>query len=85
MTAAPHTPTKVVFPPGVLEDMEMNMSPDDLQSFMNEVARMAASGELETSAVDLDMETLETEDPELYFLIRDAEKNLALTPSPTLQ
>lgn len=85
MTAVTHTPIKVVFPPGVLEDMEASMSPEDLQSFMDEVSKMAASGELTANSVDVDMDALEEDDPELFNAIVDAERRVRSELRPTLQ
>lgn len=57
---------RVVIPPEVLEQMERDIPPDELQSLLDEFQRMADSGELFENSQELDMEALQRDDPELY-------------------
>lgn len=59
------TPT-IKFAPGVLEQLETEMDPEELQSFLNELQEMALNGDIIEHAEVVDMDKLAIEDPELY-------------------
>lgn len=79
-------PLKIKFAPGVLEQLEEQLSPEDLQEFMDELKQLADSGELETRSTPVDMLQLQREDPELHQeLQKKFESVVEEQPRPTLQ
>lgn len=56
----------VEFAPGVLEDLEENMDPAELQELMDMIAEKLKDGSFFTDAEPVDMDKLFEEDPELY-------------------
>jgi hypothetical protein len=60
---------KIEFAPGVLEQMEQEMGPEELQEFMNMLKEKIEDGTFLTDATPVDMEELEVEDPEAYAQI----------------
>lgn len=73
---------RIEFAPGVLEQLEREMTPAELQTFMNEIKEQIASGAFFTEAEEVDMDELEEEDPEAYASIVAALEND--TPPRTL-
>lgn len=62
----------VTFAPGVLEDLEAQMSPEELQKFLDALTELQETGEIEKlyeAGDTVDMQKLEKEDPELYKTI----------------
>lgn len=57
---------KVVIPPEVLEQLEQQTSPEELQEFISALQQMADSGELFEAAEPVDFSSLAEDDPELY-------------------
>lgn len=55
---------KVVFAPGSLEQMEAEMSPQEMQEIMDAIHEMIANGFEGSTPVDMD--ALERDDPEAY-------------------
>ena len=65
-----NTPKKIIFMPGVLEDMEEHFTTEELQELLNSLKTAVEDGSLldESEAVDLD--AIELEDPELFLLLK---------------
>lgn len=57
---------KVEFAPGVLEQLEGEMSLEDLQEFMDEIKSRIQDGSFFDESTLVDMDALREEDPELY-------------------
>lgn len=62
-------PLTVKFAPGVLEQLEKDLSPEEMQAFMNELSEMAATGDMTANSQEVDMQALKEEDPELYEIL----------------
>lgn len=60
------TKLKVVVPPDVLEQLERDFEPQELQDLLNQIQQMADSGALLTESTPLDPHELEDDDPEMY-------------------
>jgi len=63
------TKLKVVFAPGVLEQLEETMSPEDLQELLNQIQTKAEDGTLLEDSVAVDLDKLREEDPLEYELL----------------
>lgn len=85
MTLEVRKPTKIVFAPGTLEMMESESTPEELQAYLDKVKQLFDSGELEAMSEPLDMDDLETSDPELFHALMSRVESLATTIRPTLQ
>lgn len=66
------TPFKVVVPPEVLAQMEQTIPADELQTLLNEVQRLAESGELFEQSEPVDLDELQRTDPEEYAALMQA-------------
>jgi hypothetical protein len=66
---------RVEFAPGVLEELEKSMSPEELQSMMDEIKGKIADGSFFTEATEIDMDRLAEEDPELFAILEELENN----------
>lgn len=59
----------VKFAPGVIEQMEAEMSPEELQEFMDAIAKLTETGQMNEvfdRGEPVDMEKIRKEDPELF-------------------
>lgn len=63
---------KIEFAPGVLEQLEADMNPQELQEFMDMLKAKIADGSFFDEATEVDMELLEEEEPDVYGSIVDA-------------
>lgn len=76
-------PLKVVFAPGVLEQMERDFTPEELQEALDEIAKLAQNPE---QGEPVDMIALMQEDPDLYRqLVEQLEAVDEDFDKPTLQ
>ena len=77
---------KVTFAPGVLEQLEQDLTPDDLQELMDELSKSIEDGSFFDESRMVDLNELIESDPELYQELMDsldeieAQKNI---PPPT--
>lgn len=79
-------PKKIEFAPGVLEQMEKDFTPDELQEVMDELKRMMQPEYVDTNSVAVDMKQLMREDPDTYRAIQEALERVDEADSPpTLQ
>lgn len=85
MTLEVRKPTKIVFAPGTLEMLEQDKSPEELQAYLDQVKALFDSGELFEMSEPLDMDDLETSDPELFHALMGRVEELQTTVRPTLQ
>jgi hypothetical protein len=69
MTDNKTAPIQIIIPPAVLADMEQNMSPEDVQLFLDELKVAVESGSFLEDSVPLDLDTVQIDDPELYAQI----------------
>lgn len=60
---------KVVFGPGVLEQMERDMDPEELQAVLDEIKELVEGGTFFDMAQEMDAEELKESDPDLYNLL----------------
>lgn len=60
---------KIVIPPEVLAHMEQTMSPSDLQNMLDQFQEMAQDGTLLDHSEAVDLNTLQSDDPELHALL----------------
>lgn len=79
---------KVEFAPGCLEQLEAEMSSEELQELMDGISAAIADGSFFADAVEVNMDELAETDPELYeklqsFDDQDSE-NTILANKPTL-
>ena len=58
---------KVVFAPGVLEQMERDIDPEELQEILDEIAASIENGTLLDDSRPVDLDELLLTDPDLYF------------------
>ena len=63
---------KIEFAPGVLEQMEADLTPEELQDFMNMLKAKIEDGSFFEEATEVDMEMLEEADPDTFNKIVDA-------------
>jgi hypothetical protein len=59
-------PLKIVFAPGCLEQMEQEMTFEDLQQFMDELRQKLENGTFFEEEHPLDLDQLKVEDPEMH-------------------
>lgn len=78
-------PKKIVFAPGVLEQMEKDFDPAELQEAMDEIRKLADEEYLVANSVTVDMTQLMREDPNLYAALTRAVEESDLSDGPTLQ
>ena len=64
-------PVKIVFAPGCLEQLEHDMSPEDLQELMNDIGTALADGSLFSKSAEVNLDELQESDPELYAKLMD--------------
>ncbi len=57
---------RVTFAPGALESLENEMTPEELQAFMDELQQKIESGSLFEDSTEVDLTELERTDPEIY-------------------
>lgn len=62
---------KVIFAPGVLEDMEQQMDPEELQELLDQIKIAAEDGSLFEKSTLVDLTELQEEEPELYQLLKE--------------
>lgn len=62
---------KIEFAPGVLEEMEAEMSTEELQDLLDHLKELVESGNLEENSSAVDMEDLAMEDPELFAILQE--------------
>lgn len=67
---------KVVFAPGVLENMEATIDPFELQELLDHIKELADSGKLTDDANLVDWDTIKQDDPELFEVLRDRLDNI---------
>lgn len=60
------------FAPGVLEQLEEEFSPEELQNFLDMLKTKAADGSLVDESQELDMEELEESNPDAFEQVVDA-------------
>lgn len=75
---------KLTFAPGVLEQLESEMGPEELQTFLNELKEMTESGDLVTQSSPVDMEQLRREDPQTYEQLVKQLDEAFDTPKPSV-
>lgn len=64
----------VKFAPGVIEDLQEQMTPEELQQFMDAIAELQETGDFEQvfdGGEQVDMQKLEKEDPELFKTLQE--------------
>lgn len=74
---------KIQFAPGVLEELEEDMTPEELQEFMNELKMMVEDGSFFDKSEAVDLDELKTTDPELYEILVEQLENID-DSSPTV-
>jgi UTP-glucose-1-phosphate uridylyltransferase len=67
---------KIEFAPGVLEEMEAEMSNDDLQELLNQIKELVENGTLEENSSEVDMKELFFEDPDLFAILQERRMGL---------
>ncbi len=67
---------KIMFAPGTLEMLEQEMDPEDLQKFMDDLKQAVEDGSLLEQSTAIDMDSLETEDPELYAILQQRQNDV---------
>lgn len=84
-------PKKVMFAPGVLEEMEQNFSPSDLQEIMNSIREAFENEDFIDESEIVDLDELQQTDPETYNIVKQRIEALdstidstASTPKVTL-
>jgi hypothetical protein len=77
-------PLTVKFAPGVLEQMENEFEPEELQEFLNHLAELAASGEILEKSEAIDMDVLKKEDPEMHKILSQQLDGVYEEEDPTL-
>ena len=76
---------KVEFAPGCLEQLEAELSPEELQEFMDKIASAIADGSFFADAVEVNMDELAEQDPELYEKLQELDDGADFTNNkPTL-
>lgn len=60
---------KITFAPGVLEQLESENTPEELQKFLDELQAMAEDGSILECSQVVNMDELKVEDPELYEVL----------------
>lgn len=75
-------PKKVVFAPGVLEQMEKDFTPEEMQQALDEIAKLAANPE---QGKPVDLTELMHDDPNLYFQLMSQLEAAEDIEKPTLQ
>lgn len=73
---------RIVFAPGVLEQMEQEMTPEELQAALDEIELLANGS---NQGVEVDMGKLLLEDPVLYKTLTDNLEAVKTAEQPTLQ
>ena len=63
------SPLDVKFAPGVLEELETTCTPEEVQTFVDYITKLAISGNIPSDSAIVDMDALELEDPELFEAI----------------
>ena len=61
---------KVVFAPGVLEQLEAENTPEELQEMLDAIQAQFADPTFVENSKPVDMDALFLEDPELYFKLQ---------------
>lgn len=82
------TPLDIKFAPGVLEQLELTHTPDEVQEFMDYITQATMSGNTPTGNTVVDMDVLKIEDPELHEAIinsLEAVEDMEYTTPVTLQ
>jgi hypothetical protein len=72
---------KIEFAPGVLEQLEQDMSPEELQEFMNELKTRIEDGSFLAEAEPVDLEALEETDPEEFAQLMAALSSTESVPT----
>lgn len=75
---------KVQFAPGCLDTLENELSPQELQEFMDKISEMVKDGSFFENSVPINMDTLEEEDPDLYKILSEIEEGNLGKDNPTL-
>lgn len=68
------------FAPGVLEQLTDGLSQEEAQSLIDELAALAANGELVAKSTPVNMDELSITDPELYDSIQQQLDAVVATP-----
>jgi hypothetical protein len=63
---------RIEFAPGVLEQLEAEMTPQELQNFMDDIKEKITSGAFFSEAEEVDMAALEEDEPDVYAQITAA-------------
>jgi len=61
---------KIMFAPGVLEQLEADYDPEELQEIMDEIRAAVESGTMFEESEVIDMDALQVEDPDLYNILQ---------------
>jgi type II secretory pathway component PulF len=77
-------PHKIVFAPGCLEQLEQEMSHEELQQLMNDMQAALENGTLFSDSNEVDLDELEQSDPELYKSLTERLEAMENTTPPTL-
>lgn len=75
-------PKKIVFAPGVLEQMEKEFTPEEMQQALDEIAKLAADPNL---GKPVDLTELMRDDPNTYFELMSKLEAAEDAEKPTLQ
>jgi hypothetical protein len=62
---------KMVFAPGVLEQLEAENTPEELQTLFDSLAESVDNGTLLNDSTPIDMNELFESDPDLYYILQD--------------
>ena len=62
---------KIVFAPGVLEQLELDMNQEELQQFLDDLGKKLEDGSLLEDSSPVDMNELLMTDPELYDQLQE--------------
>jgi hypothetical protein len=76
---------KIEFAPGCLEQLEDEMSPEDLQEFMDKIKSAIEDGSFFADAVEINMDELEETDPELYETLMSVSDQESEDNTPTIK
>ena len=64
-------PKQIVFAPGVLEQLEQEMNPEDLQPFLDALKEALDDGSFIDQGEVVDLDQMAIDDPETYAIIKE--------------
>ena len=77
-------PIRIVFAPGCLEQLEQEMSHEELQKLMDDMQAALEDGTLFDQSTEVDLNELERTDPEVYKALIERLESVDTTTPPTL-